>query len=176
MKSKDELLELLTENVEDFNQYIEDNKENGIDMSELDLSGVNVEGAVFINVDLSASSLADSNLVDVKFENSDLTSADFTHANLAECSFASSILNGTDFSYSVLDYCNFHEADMAGSIFQESDLTNSDLTTSYNLHACRFDDSTVWPDADMLPEGFDGVYSDDLSSLKDDEEIVDQDY
>mgnify|MGYP003300420307 CR=1 FL=1 len=92
MKSKDELLELLTENVEDFNQYIEDNKENGIDMSELDLSGVNVEGAVFINVDLSASSLADSNLVDVKFENSDLTSADFTHANLAECSFASSIL------------------------------------------------------------------------------------
>ena len=66
---------------------------------------------------------------------------------------------------------------MAGTVLQESDLTDSDLSTSYNLNACRFDDGTIWPDDDMLPEDFDGLYSSDLSSLKDDDdEHGNQDY
>ena len=39
-----------------------------------------------------------------------------------------------------------------------------------NLNASRFDDSTIWPDNEYLPEDFDSSYSDDLSSLKDDDE------
>ena len=86
-------------------------------------------------------------------------------ANLVECSFAGSILNGTDFSYSVVDYGNFSEADLAGAIFQGADLTNSDFSMAENLNASRFDDTTIWPDNDYLPEDFDSTYSDDLSSL-----------
>ena len=34
----------------------------------------------------------------------------------------------------------------------------------------RFDEETVWPDPEYLPEGFDAVYSKDLSALQDEEE------
>ena len=57
-----------------------------------------------------------------------------------------------------------------------NDLSNSDLSTSYNLNACRFDDGTAWPDSDMLPDNFDGMYSSDLSSLRDDEDESVSDY
>lgn len=177
MLTKDELITLLQEDVSEFNQYIADNQSAGIDLTEVDFSNITASDANFLNVDLSSSTFADSHLTNVKFENCDLTSSDFTRSNLAECYFTSSILNGTDFSYATVDYCNFHEADMAGCVLQETDLTNSDLSTSYNLNACRFDDGTVWPDNDMLPEDFDGMYSADLSSLKDDEdEGGNQDY
>ena len=59
---------------------------------------------------------------------------------------------------------------MAGCIFEETDLTDSDLSNSENLAACRFDSETIWPDSDLLPEDFDGVYSDDTSALKDEED------
>lgn len=176
MKTKDELITLLVENVEEFNNYVEENN-NGIDLTEVDLSNITVADAVFHNIDLSSTTFSDSHFTNVKFENCDLSSADFTRSNLEECSFNNSILNGTDFSYAVINYCNFNEADMAGAVLQESDLTNSDLSTSYNLNACRFDDGTIWPDDDMLPEDFDGLYSSDLSSLKDDDdEHGNQDY
>ena len=45
-----------------------------------------------------------------------------------------------------------------------------------NLNACRFDDSTIWPDSEYLPEDFDSTYSDDLSSLKDEDDYVESDY
>ena len=176
MKTKDELITLLVENVEEFNNYVEENN-NGIDLTEVDLSNITVADAVFHNIDLSSTTFSDSHFTNVKFENCDLSSADFTRSNLEECSFNNSILNGTDFSYAVINYCNFNEADMAGAVLQESDLTDSDLSTSYNLNACRFDDGTIWPDDDMLPEDFDGLYSSDLSSLKDDDdEHGNQDY
>lgn len=176
MKTKDELITLLVENVEEFNNYVEENN-NGIDLTEVDLSNITVADAVFHNIDLSSTTFSDSHFTNVKFENCDLSSADFTRSNLEECSFNNSILNGTDFSYAVINYCNFNEADMAGTVLQESDLTDSDLSTSYNLNACRFDDGTIWPDDDMLPEDFDGLYSSDLSSLKDDDdEHRNQDY
>ncbi len=176
MKTKDELITLLIEDVEEFNNYVEENN-NGIDLTEVDLSNITVADAVFHNIDLSSTTFSDSHFTNVKFENCDLSSADFTRSNLEECSFNNSILNGTDFSYAVINYCNFNEADMAGAVLQESDLTDSDLSTSYNLNACRFDDGTIWPDDDMLPEDFDGLYSSDLSSLKDDDdEHGNQDY
>lgn len=170
MKTKDELITLLVENVKEFNSYIEENIDNGIDLTEVDLSNITVADAVFHNVDLSSTTFSDAHLTNVKFENCDLSSADFTRSNLEECNFNGSILNGTDFSYAIVSYCNFNEADMAGAILQETDFTDSDLSTSYNLNACRFDDGTVWPDDDMLPEDFDGLYSSDLSSLKDDDD------
>ncbi len=66
---------------------------------------------------------------------------------------------------------------MAGGVFLESDLTNSDFAGAYNLNACRFDEETIWPETEMLPEDFDSTYSDDLSALKDeDEESSVEDY
>ena len=173
MLSKEELANLLINDVEEFNNAI---SAGNVDLSEMDFSGIIVEGAVFDNVDLTSSSFADSHLTDVKFLGCDLTSVDFTRANLIECALTESVLNGTDFSYGRVDYCNFADSDLAGAIMMDADFTNSDFTAAENLNACRFDDSTIWPDSEYLPEDFDSTYSDDLSSLKDEDDFVESDY
>ncbi len=175
MLSKEELINLVMTDVEAFNAEMKSAK-GAVDLSETDFSNATLEGAEFVNADLTSSSFADSHLTEVKFEGCDLTSVDFTRANLVECGFNESVLNGTDFSYSKVDYCNFSDADLAGSIFQGADLTNSDLSMAENLSACRFDEETVWPDNDYLPEDFDSNYSSDLSSLQDEEDYEPSDY
>ena len=62
------------------------------------------------------------------------------------------------------------------AILRDSDLSNSDFSAAENLSASRFDDSTVWPENEYLPEDFDSSYSDDLSSLKDDDDFEPSDY
>ena len=175
MLTKEELVNLIFRDVEAFNNEIR-NAGTAIDLSETDFSGVSLDSVDFVNVDLTSSSFADTHLTEVKFEACDLTSVDFTRANLVECSFNESVLNGTDFSYSKTDYCNFSEADLAGAIFQGADLTNSDFSAADNLSACRFDEETLWPDNENLPEDFDASYSSDLSSLQDDEDYEPSDY
>lgn len=167
MSDKEEIINLLINDVEAFNETV---KKDSIDLSESDLSNLTIEGAVFDDVDLSSSSFADSQLTDVKFVGCDLTSVDFTRSKLIECVFIESVLNGADFSYSTVNYCGFQDSDMAGAILQEADLLNSDFSMSENLNASRFDDTTIWPDSEYLPEDFDSSYTDDLSSLKDDED------
>lgn len=175
MLSKEELVNLLLTDVEAFNKEVKNSK-HSVDLSETDFSSSNIEGAEFINVDLTSSAFSDCHLSEVKFEACDLTSVDFTRAEVIECSFSESVLNGTDFSYSKVDYCNFSDADMAGAIFQGAELSNSDLSMSENLSACRFDEETVWPDNEYLPEDFDTNYSSDLSSLQDDDDYQQSDY
>ncbi len=173
MLSKEELVELSINDTKAFNEAI-----NGkyVDLSETDFSNSTIEGAIFDNVDLTSSSFADSQLTDVKFVGCDLTSVDFTRTKLIECVFTESTLNGADFSYATVQYCGFPDSDLAGTIVMEADLSNSDFTMSENLSACRFDDTTVWPDSEYLPEDFDSSYSDDLSSLKDEDDFESSDY
>ncbi len=175
MLTKEELINLMYKDVPAFNETVKNSKES-LDMSESDFSGISLDGVEFVNVDLTSSSFADSHLTEVMFEACDLTSVDFTRANLVECGFNESVLNGTDFSYSKADYCNFSEADMAGAVFQGADLANSDFSASENLSACRFDEETMWPENDNLPEDFDASYSSDLSSLQDEDDYSQSDY
>lgn len=167
MMTKEELVNLLLNDTEAFNDAL---KGEDADLSETDFSGCSIEGAVFVNADLTSSSFADSQLTDVKFDNCDLSSVDFTRSKLVECTFSESVLNGSDFSYANVNYCSFPDSDLAGAIIREADLSNSDLTMSENLNACIFDDTTVWPDSEYLPNDFDSSYSDDLSSLKDEDD------
>ena len=112
----------------------------------------------------------------MNFTNTDLTSVDFTRARVLECDFTDALLTGADCSYAEMTYCNFSDCDMAGCILSEADLSNSDLTASLNLNASRHDEDTVWPDDDMLPDGFDGSEHKDLSALQDEEEEVSSDW
>lgn len=166
--AKEELWELIKKSPDEFNTWKE-GQEN-VDLSELDFSYLALNEVDFSNADLNSSSFADAQLSSINFKGADLTSVDFTRANVLESDFSEAVLTGADYSYATVTYCNFTDADMAGGIFMESDLSNSDLSASFNLNACRFDETTIWPDAEMLPEDFDATYSDDLSSLKDDEE------
>lgn len=166
--TKDELYNLIKTSPQEFNEWKQTQED--IDLSEMDFSYITLDGIDFSGIDLNASSFADSHLSIVNFSGADLTAVEFTRAAVLECDFSEALLTGADYSYATVSYCNFTDADMAGGVFQESDLTNSDFAGSYNLNACRFDEETIWPEPEMLPEDFDSTYRDDLSSLKDDEE------
>ena len=173
--TKEEIYELVKTSPQKFNEWKADQNEE-IDLSECDFSYVTLDGVDFSDVDLNASSFADSHLSLVKFNNADLTAAEFTRATVLECDFSEALLPGAECSYAIIHYCNFTDADMAGVVFMEADLSNSDFAGSFNMSACRFDEETIWPEAIMLPEDFDSTCNDDLSSLRDDEDGVSEEY
>lgn len=166
--TKEELYELIKKSPQEFNNW-KDQQED-VDLSELDFSYLTLSDINFSDTDLNSSSFADTHLSSMNFKGADLTSIDFTRATIVESDFTEATLTGADYSYAKINYCNFTDADMAGGVFQESDLSDSDFAGSFNLNACRFDEETIWPEIDMLPEDFDSTYSDDLSLLKDEEE------
>ncbi len=172
--SKEDLYNLIKASPQRFNEWKKGQEE--IDLSEMNFSYCILNNVDFSEVDLNSSSFADAHLTSINFNNSDLTSVDFTRATVLECDFSEALLTGADYSYASINYCNFPGADMAGGVFQESELSNSDFAGCFNLNACRFDEETIWPEPEMLPEDFDATYSDDLSLLKDDEEDLLQEY
>ncbi len=175
MYSKEELLELILNKPEEYSQF-KASADKELDLSELDFSNINLNEIDFSNADLTGSSFNDSHLSLVNFTNCDLKAADFTRANIVESDFSESLLNGTDFNFAVVDYCNFTGADLAGAILIESDLTNSDLSACENLIASRSDETTIWPDPELLPEEFDTSYTKDLSSLEDEDDSRSDEY
>lgn len=172
--TKEELYNLIKTSPQEFNEWKK--SQEAVDLSEINFSYMTLNDLDFSDVDLNSSSFADAHLTSINFNNADLTSVEFTRSTVIESDFSEAVLTGADYSYAVLSYCNFTDADMAGGIFLESDLTNSDLSGAYNLNACRFDDETIWPEAEMLPEDFDSSFKDDLSSLKDDDDEMAEEY
>ena len=172
--TKEELLSLIENTPERFNEWKREREE--VDLSEVDFSNMVIKEVDFSDVDLNSSSFSDCHLVSVSFYGSDLTAVDFTRAVVTECDFSECILTGADCSYAEMTYCNFTDCDLAGTVFSETNLSNSDLSAAENLNSARYDSDTIWPDDDMLPEGFDMACNDDLSSLKDDEDSMVEDY
>ena len=172
--TKEELYELIKKSPQEFNDWKQSQED--VDLSETDFSYSTLSDVDFSGVDLNSSSFADTHLTSINFNNTDLTSVDFTRSAVLESDFSEAVLIGADYSYASVNHCNFTDADLAGGVFLESDLTHSDFAGAFNLNACRFDEETVWPDIDMLPEDFDATYSDDLSLLKDEDEDAVEEY
>ncbi len=169
MKSKDEIYDLIVNDTEAYNEYKSQVSED-LDLNELDFSGKELYDVDFINAELVDSSFFECTLTKCSFVNCDLTSVDFSRTKLVECDFSESLLNGTNLSYAQIEYCNFSDADMAGSILLETTFDNTDLSAAVNLQASRFDETTVWPDDEYLPDDFDSKAASDLSSLQDEED------
>lgn len=172
IKSKDEIISLILNNKDEF----ESQKNDELDLSECDLAANNISDTDLSGIDFSGTSFAECSLTNINFSGCDLTSANFSRATITECDFSEAILNGTDFSYSSVTYSNFTDSDMAGCILNEADLSDSDFSASLNMSACRFDEGTIWPDAENLPEDFDSTYNYDLSSLQDEEDNRTEDF
>ncbi len=167
--AKDKWVNLLLNNKDEFNKEKHEHSDI-IDLSEVELTNCEISDVDLSNMDFTGSSFSETQFTNVNFSDTDFTSSDFTRCRFVECDFTNTTLYGADFSYSEIHYCNFQDADMAGAILNEANLEETDFVLSQNLSACRFDEGTIWPDADKLPEDFDSTYSYDLSSLKDDEE------
>lgn len=169
MKTKDEIYELIINDTENYNEF-KSAAVDELDLSELDFSSKEIYDADFTDSDMVDSSFFECTLTKCSFVNCDLTSVDFSRTKLIECDFSDALLNGTNFSYAQIEYCNFSEADLAGAIMLETTFDNTDLSTAINLQASRFDETTIWPDDEYLPEGFDSKSANDLSDLKDEED------
>ena len=172
--TKEELISLIEKTPEKFNEW-KKNRED-VDLSETDFSNMTLQDLDLGNVDLNSSSFSDCVLSSVNFSEADLSSVDFTRAKVTDCDFSEAYMAGADCSYAQITYCNFTGCDMAGSILSETDLSNSDLSTCENLVSSRYDEDTIWPEDDLLPDNFDAVCTNDLSALKDDEDNNIQDY
>ena len=171
MYSKEELAELIIKNPQEYNSY----KKNagGLDLTELDFSNIKLEEIDFTNSELAGTSFNDANIADCDFSGADLNAADFTRADISGCNFTESVLAGADFSYASVSGSDFTDADMAGCIVKEADLSDSDFSQSRNLSAARADETTIWPDNEMLPDDFDTNYSKDNEDGEDEAEETD---
>lgn len=168
---KEDLLQLLKNgSINEFNENRSYDESELLDLTELDLRGCEIKRANLSYCDLTGSDLSDMYLKSIKFDGSDLTSVDFTGSTLKSCFFSSSVLNGVKFKNTELMQCEFEEADFSGADLSSSDVSSCDLSATENLTECIFDESTVWPADDMLPEDFETTYQHDLSSLRDEED------
>lgn len=168
------LVDLIFSNYEEFKKLHDEN--NDMDLAEADFSSRTLEDVDFTNIDFTGAQFGECNLVNVNFTDCDLTGADFSRANISECNFSGSILNGASFNYSTVSFSNFSDADAAGCNFSEADLSDSDFSTSENLESCRFDEATIWPETEKLPEDFDCSYNYDLSSLREEDDVQSESY
>ena len=173
--TKEEIIALMEENPEKFNDWKKESGEE-IDLSETDFSNMTLKDLDLSEVDLNSSSFSDCVLSAKNFTGADLSSVEFTRAKFVECDFTDSYMAGADCSYAEITYSNFSGTDMAGCILSETVLTNSDLSSCENLSSSRFDEDTVWPEEDMMPNDFDSACTSDLSALKDDEDNTIGDY
>lgn len=169
-----DLVDLIINDYQSFKSIHQE--DSNIEISEADFSHCTLQDCDFSNIDFSTSSFQEAFLSNINFTDCDLTSVDFSRANISECDFTGAILNGTSFNYATVNFCNFSDSDMAGCNLSEADLSDSDFSTSENLESCRFDESTIWPDVDKLPEDFDCSYNYDLSSLREEEDSHQEEY
>ena len=173
--SKDKWLDLILNNKGEY-EAAKSQTDEILDLSEVEVLSYEISDVNLNNIDFTGSTFSETQFTNVNFTDSDFTSCDFTRCRFVECDFTNTTLYGADFSYAEVHYCNFQDADMAGAILNEANLEESDFALSENLSACRFDEGTIWPDTDKLPEDFDSTYSYDLSSLQDEEEKSEADY
>ncbi len=114
----------------DANQLLEEYRKgrrdfSGIKLTNANLSGILLEGAVFKNCNLS----------DTHFDHSDLSGADFSNCHMTRCSFFGAILKKTNFedadlSYSTLKNAYFENTRLGRANLMWAHLCESDLARS----------------------------------------------
>ncbi len=109
-------------------------------LSETDLSGIEMPEANLMMADLSGANLSGTNLLLVdlsqaKLKNADLSGADLSGADLLLANFHNANLSGADLAVSDLSGANLSGARLHASLLQEADLSGSNLTDAQLLGA-----------------------------------------
>jgi len=108
---------------------------DGLDISQVDLSGARLRDGSFFRANLDGSNLSNINAFKVKFVNAQmrgvildgakLSEADFTKADLTKASFQGADLRRARFFEAVLRGANFSNARLRGVDFTRADLTGA---------------------------------------------------
>ncbi|MCL9782506.1 pentapeptide repeat-containing protein [Vibrio sp. S4M6] len=105
-------------------------------LSELDLSGIDLSGANFTEAILSKTNLSRCNLSNCQFKDAVANEADFTEANVSQANFEHAILTKTSFVKSSGQHANFSHATMVESNLAQADLSESVWTSTMANQVC----------------------------------------
>lgn len=105
----------------------------GLDLSEAELKGLNLEG--------------------MDFEASELSEADLEGARLRDVDFEGAILVNADFKRADLRLATFEDANLTGAEFRGADMRGTDLSEALGLDEHQLDQSCL-DETTVLPAGF----------------------
>jgi hypothetical protein len=175
-----EHLEILSQGVEVWNKWREDNPTikpdlqeavlNSFDLSrfvltesnltkaelrEARLRGAALQGAVLFNADLLRANFNFAQLNEADLRSCALNFGDFAFANLKETDLSWSDLTNVNFTWSTLQRTNFANAQFGGCTFGSNDLssvTGLDTVRHFGTTAIGID--TIYKSGDKIPESF----------------------
>jgi len=128
--------EIITQGVEGWNQWRDDNPEIEPDLSDVDLNGLKLNNANLSDTDLRRSILKNidfrgANLVRADLRAASIRKASFNLAKLREANFSEAYLRESDLSEADLNRAYFIRADLVRVDLCETDLTKSDFRWAY---------------------------------------------
>lgn len=178
--SKQDLVDILRQGAEIWNQWRNKNRDVKLDFFEADLHGLNLGGcdlfgAIFTNSDLHDTLLIGADLRSVRISDTNLRTANLRHADLSEavlnlCDLKGALLRGAKLTKSKLISVNLVDTDLTRADFVETELngvivanttfskTNlsqaSGLDSSVHLAPSSIDNGTIEITTSDIPESF----------------------
>jgi hypothetical protein len=150
--SEDNFLEIIEQGTETWNKWRAENPAvkpqlAGEDLSDLDLTGINLGEADLSEADFYASNLSQANLKMAKLTGVDLSEANLSKAELYKVDLSGAFLTSADLSGAYLAAANLTNADLRGTKLHEVDFTEADLSganlTDSELHGSTLAHATV---------------------------------
>jgi len=141
--------EIIKKSAEEWNMWRNDNLDVRPDLSDADLSGLNLFRVNFNDTDLSGANLRGAILI----------SATMNHANLEKANFDGARLQGAQLNMSRMFRASFRQANLTGVVckgadLMEADLTGADCTGGHFENTNLFE--TVFYDANVKGANFEG--------------------
>ncbi len=140
---------LQTSEIKKFNQ----SRSLKLNLTNADLSNVNLTDANLTNSNLSGANLSNSNITNVNFSGADLSNVNLSNANLTNAIFRNSILSGANLTF----------ANLTNSIISGANLTDVNFDSKYtpnlkNIRIRKIDtpdyQKVLRKDLEMMPENF----------------------
>ena len=130
--ANEEHLKILTQGVEVWNDWREENPYiwpdfRGADLSEAKLSRANLDGAHLIRANLREADLSGANLGGAKLSRANLADANLTRANLIMAELDEADLSGANLGGATLFGTNLNEANLSGANLSRADLFGTNL-------------------------------------------------
>lgn len=121
--ANEDILKILMQGVEVWNEWRSRNSEGELDLSGADLSGTDLFGAEFFEANLSGANLRGANLVEAHLSYADLSDANLCDADMFEAEIIS-----TDLIKANLSNANLHDSDLFSANLGGANLSDADFT------------------------------------------------
>lgn len=153
MNNKQSIIDLLNQGANVWNKWREENPKKllhfnvinlrGADLSNRDLSGVNLQGIDLQGVNFENTDLSGSNLYDADLYEANLKGAKFNKATLSSAKLLELDLRGINFNEAKLDGAILQQANLSRANFSRANLMNANLDKA-DLSEATLCDAKLW--------------------------------